>query len=461
MTASTAGPTTALTAALRRTFPDERIRTTGPGYESARALWNGAVTARPSVIACCSSPADVQAGVRAAREAGVPLSVRGGGHGWSGNALAEGGLTLDLTGMRQVEVDPRTRTARVAGGASAADVAGAAQAYGLVAVTGTAGAVGMAGLALGGGYGPLSGRFGLAVDSVLSVDIVLADGSLVTADAGHESDLFWAVRGAGGNFGAVTGMRLRLHQIPALLSGMVIYPAAQADPVLAALADHLPAGGPDELTVQTGFTAGPDGTPVLFAAPTWCGEAEAGERAIAPLTRLGDPLATQTGPVTLAGMLAGIDAAFPSGRHVEITTRTLTGLTPAVRGALTAGGNTLTSPLSALSLHSLHGAATRVPAADTAFGNRTPHLMTEIIATWEPDDPTPATHRTWAHETSRALAPHALPGGYANLLPPDATDQITHAYGANGARLLGVKRRYDPDAVFRAIPLPEPPHPGP
>lgn len=315
----------------------------------------------------------------------------------------------------------------------------------------------MVGLALGGGYGPLSGRFGLAVDSVLSVDVVLADGSLVTADAEHEPELFWAVRGGGGNFGAVTGMRLRLHEIPALLSGMVMYPATQADSVLAGLAGHVPTGGSDELTVQCGFVAGPDGTPVVFVAPTWCGEAEAGERAMAPLTRLGDPLLARLGPTTLAESLAATDAMFPAGRHVEIATRTLAGLTPEIRGALVTGGGALPSPLSALSLHSLHGAATRVPTADTAFGERSPHLMVETIAVWEPDDPAPARHRAWARGVSRALAPHALPGGYANLLPPDAADQAAHAYGANDARLLGVKRRFDPDAVFRAIPLPEPP----
>ena len=455
MTASTADPTTALTAALRRAIPADRVWTAGPGYESARALWNGAVTARPRVIVHCLGPADVQAGIRAAREAGVPLSVRGGGHGWAGSALADGGLALDLSGMRQVEVDPRSRTARVAGGATAADVVGAARAYGLVAVTGTVGTVGMAGLALGGGYGPLSGRFGLAVDSVLSVDVVLADGSLVTADTEHEPELFWAVRGGGGNFGAVTGMRLRLHEIPALLSGMVMYPATQADSVLAGLAGHVPAGGPDELTVQSGFVAGPDGTPVVFVAPTWCGEAEAGERAMAPLTRLGDPLLARVGPTTLAESLAATDAMFPTGRHVEITTRTLAGLTPEIRAALAAGGGALPSPLSALSLHSLHGAATRAPAADTAFGERATHLMAEIIAIWEPDDPASARHRSWSRDVSRSLAPHALPGGYPNLLPPDATDQAAHAYGTNGTRLLSAKRRYDPDAVFHAIPLPE------
>ncbi|RDI44729.1 FAD-binding oxidoreductase [Nocardia mexicana] len=454
MTASTTPRVSGLIAALRRAIPTDRVRTAGPGYDSGRALWNGAVTARPGVILHCLHPSDVQTGVRAARDAGVPLSVRGGGHDWAGRALTDGGLTLDLSGMRRVEVDRQAEVAHVAGGATAADVVGAAQAHGLVAVTGTVGTVGMAGLALGGGYGPLSGRFGLAADNVLAVDVVLADGSLVTADAEHEPDLFWAVRGGGGNFGVVTGMRIQLHRVPALLSGMIMYPAAEAESVLAGLADHLPAGGPDELTVQTGFVAGPDGAPVLFVAPTWCGDAAAGERVVAPFTHLASPLLAQFGPATLADMLAGMDAMFPFGRHVQIRTRTVAGLTPATRSAVAAAGTALTSPLSAVSLHTLHGAATRIPVADTAFGYRTAHLTVEIIAIWEADDPAAAKHRSWAGEVSRALAPDALPGGYVNLLGPDDTEQIASAYGPNIARLQAIKHRVDPDGIFRAIPLP-------
>ncbi|WP_174188425.1 FAD-binding oxidoreductase [Nocardia barduliensis] len=436
-----------LLAALHRTVAPDRI-TSGPAYAT---LWNGAVTRRPAAVLHCNTPADVQAGIRAARESGVPLAVRGGGHDWAGRALADGGLTLDLSGMWQVDIDPDARVARIGGGTTSADLVSAAQAHGLVAVTGTSGSVGMAGLSLGGGYGPLSGRFGLAVDNVLAVDIVLADGSLVTADAEHEPELFWAVRGGGGNFGVVTSMRIRLHAVPALLSGMLVYPGGEADRVLAGLAELLPDGTPDELTVHSGFVTAPEGFPAFFVAPTWCGDPARGERELERLTRLGDPLLAQAGPATQTQLLAGTDALFPPGRHVEIATATVPALSPAVREILRSHGTEPTSPLSAVALHSLHGAASRIPLSDNAFGVRQPHLVVEVIAAWEPGDP--ATHRAWTADFAAALAPHALPGGYANLLGPGDA-RAAHAYGPNTGRLLAAKRHYDPQSIFHAIPLP-------
>ncbi|MEX5636976.1 FAD-binding oxidoreductase [Parafrankia sp. FMc2] len=438
---------------LRGEMGPERVVTSGPAFDAARTIWNGAVAHRPGVVVRCGQPGDAQAAVQVARDLALPLSVRGGGHDWAGRALTEGGLTLEMGGLRQVSIDPVAMIARVGGGATAADVATAAREHGLVAVTGTAGAVGMVGLSLAGGYGPLSGRFGLAVDNVLSVDLVLADGSAVTADPEHEPDLFWALRGGGGNFGVVTAMNIRLHRVPTLLAGMIMYPWVQAPSALAALADVL-LDGPDELTVQTGIVTGPGGDPVLFLAPAWSGEADQAERALASLAALGEPVMAQLGPTELAELLASTDGMFPFGRHIEIRPRTLPGLTPSARSALLAGGDALTSPLSAVSLHSLHGAAARIPASATAFGNRTAHLVAETIAVWEPGDEAASRHRGWARGLSAALAPEALPGGYPNLLAADETDQITHAYGPNTTRLLDIKRRYDPDVLFRATPLP-------
>ncbi|WP_091068042.1 FAD-dependent oxidoreductase [Micromonospora humi] len=413
--------------------------TSGPRYEAARTIWNGAVSRRPLAVLRCAGAADVQAGVRAAREDGLPLSVRGGGHDWAGRALVDGGLTLDLSPMRQVSVDPATAVATVAGGATSADVAAAAQRAGLVAVTGTAGSVGMAGLTLGGGYGPLSGRFGLAADNLLSADVVLADGTLVTVDEEHDPELLWALRGGGGNFGVVTTMRIRLHAVPAILAGMIMF---RFD-VLPDLEESL-LRGPDELTVQAGFITAPTGEPVLFAAPTWCGDPEVGMKALHRLTELGEPLTAQVGPTTMPDQLAQIDAMFPAGRHVEIGARTVTALDPEVRQILLDAANATTSPLSAISLHSLHGAAARVPADATAFRNRTPHLMVETIAVWEPGDPAEDQHRAWVRGTDR------LPGGYPNLLGPEDTARTAAAFGPNGERLLAAKKRYDPDLVFHA-----------
>ncbi|MYS23805.1 FAD/FMN-containing dehydrogenase [Streptomyces sp. DvalAA-14] len=454
MTVATRQQLGRLVETLQRTIPAGRVVTTGPGYDAARQLWNGAVASRPGVIVRCVDPSEARDAVLAAREFGVPLSVRGGGHDWAGRALSDGGLTVDLTDLRRVTVHPAAEVAEVSGGATALDVARAAEPFGLTAVTGTAGSVGMAGLTLGGGYGPLSGRFGLAVDNLLSADLVLADGSVVSVDEEREPDLFWALRGGGGNFGLVTSMRIRLHRVPTLLSGIVMYPWDQAATVLAGLADIVP-GAPDELTVQFGVLPGPGGDPVVFLAPTWSGDdTAAGERELARLDTLGTPLLSQLLPTTMPEKLAAIDAQFPFGRHAEIRSRWVPALTTGVRDALHLAGSGLTSPCSAVSLHCLHGAAARVPVTRTAFGNRDPHLMVEIIALWEPGDARAADHRAWAGDLSSALEPEALPGGYPNLLGTDEVTQIAHAYGPNTERLLALKRRFDPDHVFRAIPLP-------
>ncbi|MGW2842650.1 FAD-binding oxidoreductase [Streptomyces sp. NPDC001493] len=445
-----------LTDVLRRTIPEGQVVSTGPEYDTGRHIWNGAVSARPGAILRCADPAGIGTAVLAARESGVPLTVRGGGHDWAGRALSDGGLTIDLSGLRRVRVDPMAKVAEVAGGATAADLVAATEPFGLTAATGTAGSVGMAGLTLGGGYGPLGGRFGLALDNLLSAEVVLADGSVVTTDAEREPDLFWALRGGGGNFGVVTSMRVRLHAVPTLLSGMVLFAWEQAAGVLAGLPDVL-AGSPDELTVQSGVLPGPDGKPVVFLSPTWSGDdLAAGERALARLDTLGTPLVSRIAPTTVSGMLANVDAQFPSGRHVEIRTRSVPSLTSGVRDVLSLAGATLTSPHSAVSVHSLHGAAARVPVTETAFGNRAPHLMIEIIAQWEPGDTRAAGHRAWAGELAGALDPDALPGGYPNLLGPDEPARTAHAYGPNAERLLTVKHRYDPYRTFNATSLPVP-----
>lgn len=442
-----------LATRLRERISPERVVTSGPAWDACCAVWNGAVTRRPAVVLRCADVADAQAGVRAARELGVPLSVRGGGHGWTGSALTDGGLTIDLSAMRRVTVDAEAAVADVQGGATSGDLLRAAEAHGMVAVTGTVGAVGVAGLSLAGGYGPLTGRFGLAVDNVLAVDVVLADGSLVTADHEHEPELFWALRGGGANFGVVTGMRVRLHTAPAILAGRIMFPWPQSAAVLESLHDIL-RSGPDELTLHCGIVTGPGGQPVVFVAPTWCGDADQGERAIARITGLGDPLVAKIGPASLADMLAQADTMFPFGRHVEIRPRSVPGLTRAVADALVAGGNGLTSPFSAISVHSLHGAAARIPATDTAFAARTPHLVVENVAIWTAGDAEEARHRNWARDMSNRLADESLPGGYVNLLAPDESDQIANAYGPNRDRLLAAKYTYDPDEIFRATPMP-------
>jgi len=417
----------------------------------APLIWNAAVQHRAALIMPAESPRDVQEAIRVARNREMRLSVLGGGHDWTGRAVRDGGLVIDLSGMRTVRVDALARVATVGGGATAADVMDAAAPYGLVAAAGNVGCVGMTGLTLGGGYGPLNGRFGLALDNLIGAEVVLADGRIVTADTTQEPELFWALRGGGGNFGVVTSMRVRLHPMDRLIGGMIVYPWSQAATVFRGLGEVL-STAPDELTVQGGLMSGPDGSPAAYLAPAWSGDLRSGEAALDALVKLGTPLTDQVAPMTYGQMLSLFDAWAVHGLSWAIRTRTVVAYTPEVIDVLVEAGRTLTSVRSGIPIHNFHGASTRVAPDETAFANRREHFVVEIVAGWESGDG--AAHRVWADAVSAALAPHALPGGYQNLLGPDDHEQIANAYGDNGTRLVAAKGHFDPDGVFDAIPLP-------
>jgi FAD/FMN-containing dehydrogenase len=426
-------------------------------YDKGTRVWNGAVRHRPAIVAFCKRPEEVQAAVRAARRHGLPLAVRGGGHDWAGRALRDGGLVIDLTAMRDVVVDPRSRVATVAGGALAKDVAGAAGAHSLVAALGNCGTVGMAGLTLGGGYGPLSGTCGLAADNLLGAEIVLADGRLVTTGPDAEPDLLWALRGGGGNFGVVTSLRVRLHPARHMLAGTIIYNWNEASSILRRY-QAFAATAPDELGVSVGVMSGSDGAPALMIVPLWNGDPQRGERAMEDLQAFGTPLSAQVGPATYADMLVQWDAWVEAvdGSHWDVRTRSLPALTADAAEAIIAAKARAASPLCSIFWHHFHGAATRMAPNGTAFGLRSEHIMVEIVAGWKPDGDDGAAYRRWAQDLWQSLAPLALPGGYANLLGPDDREQARGAYGGNATRLRALKRRFDPDGVFAsAIPLPE------
>jgi FAD/FMN-containing dehydrogenase len=422
-------------------------------YDEGSRVWNGAVRRRPAIVAFCKQFEDVQAAVRAARRHGLPLSVRGGGHDWAGRALRDGGLVIDLTGMRGAAVDPQFLVATVAGGARVKDVAAATGAHGLVAALGNCGTVGIAGLTLGGGYGPLSGSCGLAADNLLGAEVVLADGRRVTTGPDAEPDLFWALRGGGGNFGVVTSLRVRLHAKRNMLAGSIVYNWNEAGAVLRRYASFA-ATAPDELGAMSGL----DGEPVIMVVPLWNGERCRGERAMEDVRAFGMPRSAQVGPATYADMLAQFDAWVEAadGCHWETRTRSLPALTAGAADAIIAAKARAASPYCSVFWHHFHGAATRIASDGAAFGLRREHLMVEIVAGWEPDGDDGAAHRRWAQDLWQSLAPFALPGGYANLLGPDDREQAAGAYGGNAARLRTLKRRFDPDGVFAsAIPLPE------
>jgi FAD/FMN-containing dehydrogenase len=423
-------------------------------YASARQIWEGTVTNQPAMFALCEHVADVQAAVRVARDHNLPLSVRGGGHDCAGRALRDGGLVIDLTHMRRVEVDPVARVATVAGGAKCKDV-NAALPNGLAAVTANVGPVGVGGFLLGGGYSRLSTRFGMAVDNLLSAEVVLADGSAVWADASQNPDLFWGLRGGGGNFGVVTSMRIRLHPLSRVLAGLILFPWSEAESVLRQFGDIV-SPAPDELYIQAGGLPGPDGKLLMFLFPVWSGELARGEEIVGRLQKLGTPIVSRVAPMNYADVAGLFDDRIVNGRDHFIRTQWFADLAPDMISILVKGAAERTSPLTFLGLQHLHGAATRIAPDATAFGMRRKHFMLDIFAEWEPTSRAEGdVHREWASGLFTALAPFALPGGYANFLTADEHQQVNAAYGNNAGRLREVKRRFDPDNVFSsAIPLP-------
>lgn len=427
---------------------DRVLRPGDDGYAGTTNLWNGAVTAWPALVVRPRTSAEVAAAVTSAQEAGVGLSVRGGGHDWAGRALLDGGLVIDLGEMREVRVTQDT--AVIGGGSRAADVVAAAAPHGMNVATGTAGVVGMAGLSLGGGYGPLLGTAGLAADNLLGAEVVLADGRVVSTD--DDAELLWALRGGGGNFGVVTSMRIGLHPDRGLVGGIVLLPWKEAATVLSRYAE-LTAGAPDGLTLLLEMTVVPEMGPSLLVVPVWSGERRDADAALDEVMRLGTPVTSTVAPTKQKELLEQFDGSVPHGMHWDIRTRTVATLTPAVVDLLIASAEARPGPGAGIGLRRFHGAATRVGADDTAFGLRTPHVVVEISAGRGPEE-NGAAYREWANQVSAALAPHALPGGYPNFLAPDQHEQIEHAYGAHAARLLQAKKTYDPGHVFTATPLP-------
>jgi hypothetical protein len=433
-------------------------RVSRPGdnrYNAATALWAKPIGRMPRAVVHCRTPQDVQLAILAARDSGLSLSVRGGGHDWAGRALCDG-LVIDLSGMNDVLVDPDHLTARVSGGARASDVIRVTDPRGSAAVTGSCGAVGMAGLTLGGGYGPLIGHFGLALDNLVAADVILADGRIVTAEHDREEELFWALRGGGGNFGVVTAMRIRLHNLPNVLSGMLVYPFSEAKSVLEGCID-LTASMPEDLTVQLGFVVGPDNAPVVLVVPTWCGPPGQGDAQVAPLLKLGTVLDNTVDAVRYGTSLATFDAYIVNGQRTLIETCWLPALDSRSIDVFIEAMETAVSPGCAVFTHEFRGAASRVAPEATAFSLRRRHLLVEILATFvdQSDKFEEQRHQRWARAALTALNAMALPGGYPNMLAGSDVERATLGFGRNAERLIRAKWHYDPDNVFRsAIPLP-------
>ena len=336
------------------------------------------------------------------------------------------------------------------------DVTAVADPLRVAAVTGTCSAVGMAGLTLGGGYGPLIGRFGLALDNLLAAQVVLADGRVIVANEANEAELFWALRGGGGNFGVVTAMRYRLHNLPSVTSGLLVYPIAEARAALRRCAE-IAASSPEDLTVELACVGGRDGKPVVMVHPTWCEVPADSEARVAPFFKLGTLLAGNLEAMSYGTSLALYKPYIVNGQRVFMDTCWLPALDSAGIDVFIEAMETAALARCAVFTHECKGAASRVPAEVTAFGVRRDHVLVEIFAAFvdRSDKEEEQRHRQWARATRQAFAPIALPGGYPNFLAGDDSDRVAKSYGRNAERLIAAKRRYDPNNIFfSAIPLP-------
>jgi len=424
-------------------------------YAAATAIWAKPIGRMPRAVVHCQAAEDVQLAIRAGRECEIPISVRGGGHDWAGRALCDG-IVIDLSAMNAVTVSSDQRVATISGGARAADIVALTDPLGLAPVTGSVGAVGVAGLTLGGGYGPLIGRFGLALDNLGAATVVLADGRIAVATPDDEEDLFWALRGGGGNFGVVIEMRHHLHDLPAVRSGLLIYPFADANAILDGYAD-IANSAPAELSAQLGFVAGPDGAPVIMIVPTWCGQPEQGEARLAPFFKLGKVLVSTVDVRPYGESLKLFDPYLANGQRVLLESCCVPALGRDNSQSFIEAAESAVSPGCAIFTHEFKGAAAEVSADVTAFRHRRNHVLVELLATFvdRSDKLEVEQHQQWLQATLHRFDATMLPSGYPNLLPKGDVTRAAKSYGDNAERLLEVKRRYDPENMFSsAIPLP-------
>jgi FAD/FMN-containing dehydrogenase len=413
-------------------------------YHRARRIWNGMIDRQPALIVRCADAADVITAINFAQAEHLPVSVRGGGHGVGGFAVCDQGLMIDLSHMKGLRVDPVKSTARAEAGLTLGEFTQGTQAFGLATTTGIVSTTGLSGLTLGGGIGWLMGRYGLTVDNLRSVGVVTAEGKQLTASATQEPDLFWAVRGGGGNFGIVTSFEFRLHPIGPVLAGMVMHPLDRAREVLRFYREYT-STTPDELTAYAALVTTPDGHPAVGIALCYCGSLDEGERVVEPLRTFGPPLVDLIHPMSYLEAISMMDAASPAGNHYYIKTCTLKELSDEVIGTIAEYGAARTSPWSVVLIEHLHGAASRVAATETAFAQREESYIVGIFASWTEGEA--STHTAWAGSFWRALQPLAT-GAYVNYLGQEGEERVRAAYGGNYQRLVALKNRYDPSNFF-------------
>ena len=427
-----------------------------PGYDEARTIWNAMIDRHPAVVIRCAGAADVVEAVRFANDHDFEISIRGGGHNIGGNAVGEGGLMIDLSSMKSVKVDSKAKRALVEPGATLADVDRETQRFGLVVPTGINSTTGIAGLTLGGGFGWLTRPFGMTIDSLVSAGIVAADGSMVRASQTENTDLFWAIRGGGGNFGIVTSFEFDLHAAgPEVFSGLIVHPFEHAPDLLREYR-RVAAEAPNELTIWCVMRKAPPlpfipaewhGREVLIFAACFVGSNAEGEKATKALRSIGKPIADVIGPHPFVGWQAAFDPLLTPGARNYWKTHDFVSLPDDAIAAITQGVAHLPGPECEVFIAHVGGAMARVPAEATAYPNRDAHFFMNVHTRWR-DASQDGSCIAWARDLFQATAPFATGSGYVNFIPEDEPDRVEKVYGKNYKRLLEVKRRWDPQNRF-------------
>lgn len=442
---------------LKKEFGGRIFLPEDPAYDDARKIWNAMIDRRPGMIARCSDTNDVVTAVNFARNEGLVLAIRGGGHNIAGNAVCDDGLVVDLSAMKQTAVDPHSRLAMVQGGATLGDMDAATQAHGLATPLGINSTTGVAGLTLGGGFGWLSRKFGMTVDNLESAQVVLADGSLVQASETQHPDLFWALRGGGGNFGAVTQFTFRLHPVgPDLLCGLMVFPFSEAKPILQKYREFV-AAAPDELAVWTVLRLAPPlpflpaevhGKPVVVLAMLYVGDPEEGQNRIQPLRGLGTLLGEHVGVQPYVDWQRTFDPLLAPGARNYWKSHNFSRLDDGLFDAVIDYVKRLPSPQCEIFFGAIGGATERQASGHTAYAHRDAKFVMNVHGRWD-DAADDQRCISWARDFFAASAPYASGGVYVNFLTADETERVQSAYGANLGRLAQIKRQYDPENLFR------------
>jgi FAD/FMN-containing dehydrogenase len=432
---------------FRSGFNGQVYEPTDAGYDEARQIWNASVYKHPKVIARCSGVADVISAVNFGQQNNLLTAIRGGGHNVGGRALCDDGLVIDLSRMKSVFVDGATHRVRVQGGATLGDLDRETHVFGLAVPCGIVPKTGIGGLTLGGGVGWLIRKYGMSIDNLLSAQVVTADGKVLTASASENDDLFWALRGGGGNFGVVTSLEFQAHSVTTVLGGLLLYPREMAVAVIRHFRDYM-ASAPDELTAYAVLLHGPDGSPLVGVIPCFCGDVTDGERILQPLRRFGSPILDGIQAMPFPVMQSLLGPSFPDGNHNYWKSTLQRELPDDAISAIVEHSNRLSSPLSFVVLEYYGGAAGRVPSDATAFPHRTLPWDILFIAQWT--DPAQTNmHRDWARSGEEILRPFSQNAHLLSALDVESEDVIKTAFGPNLTRLAAIKRKYDPTNFFR------------